>query len=76
MIISKWGNSLAVRLPKQLVDELRLSEGDELAVVKARPNQLAVAKQDHAADFLDSMSKFRWAKPKNWRFDRDAANER
>ena len=33
MQVSKWGNSLAVRLPKALVDALGLKEGDELNVV-------------------------------------------
>jgi antitoxin MazE len=35
MHVSKWGNSLAVRLPKALVDEPGLKEGDELNVVAA-----------------------------------------
>ena len=35
MLVSKWGNSLAVRLPKALVEELGLKEGDELNVVAA-----------------------------------------
>jgi antitoxin component of MazEF toxin-antitoxin module len=30
MQVSKWGNSLGVRLPKALVDELGLKPGDEL----------------------------------------------
>ena len=35
MLVSKWGNSLAVRLPKKLVDALKLNPGDELNVVAA-----------------------------------------
>lgn len=31
--ISKWGNSLAVRLPKVFVDELGLAEGAEVEIV-------------------------------------------
>ncbi len=30
MIVSKWGNSLAVRLPKELVTALDLKEGDQI----------------------------------------------
>ncbi len=30
--ISKWGNSLAVRLPKPFVDELGLAEGSEVEI--------------------------------------------
>lgn len=30
--VSRWGNSLAVRIPKALADELRLAEGDAVTV--------------------------------------------
>ncbi len=30
MKVSRWGGSLAVRLPKAVVDQLGLAEGDEL----------------------------------------------
>ena len=42
MHVSKWGNSLAVRLPKALVEELGLKEGDQLNVVAARDGALEV----------------------------------
>ena len=42
MRVLKWGNSLAVRLPKLLVDELGLAAGDELTVVEASKRQIAV----------------------------------
>ncbi len=37
MRIAKWGNSLAVRLPKSVVDNLGLKPGDELELVSAQP---------------------------------------
>ena len=33
--ISKWGNSLAVRLPKEALESAHLHEGDLLSVVAA-----------------------------------------
>ena len=30
--VSKWGNSLAVRIPQAIVKEARLAEGDRLSV--------------------------------------------
>jgi len=30
--LSKWGNSLAVRIPKGIVKEARLAEGDQLSL--------------------------------------------
>jgi antitoxin MazE len=76
MIVAKWGNSLAVRLPKALVEELGLDEGDEIAIVKAKSDQLSVAKRNHRAEFLKEMEKFRWKAPQDWRFNRDEANGR
>jgi hypothetical protein len=32
MQVSKWGNSLAVRLPAMVVEALGLKEGDEIAI--------------------------------------------
>ena len=32
MQVAKWGNSLAVRLPAELVRKLGLKEGDEIAL--------------------------------------------
>ena len=76
MQVSKWGNSLAVRLPKALVDELGLAPGDELKVVEASKRQIAVEKADKRAEFLAQMEQFHWPAPEGYTFDRDEANER
>jgi antitoxin MazE len=76
MRVSKWGNSLAVRLPKALVDALGLAPGDELKVVEASKRQIAVEKVDKRAEFLKQMEQFRWPVPEGYKFDRDEANER
>ena len=36
MQVSKWGNSLAVRLPRAVVEALKLKEGDEIEIVVGR----------------------------------------
>jgi antitoxin MazE len=33
--VTKWGNSLGLRLPKRVVDDLGLKAGDELSLVQA-----------------------------------------
>jgi antitoxin MazE len=76
MMVSRWGNSLAVRLPKALVEQLGLAPGDELNVVEASKRQLAVEKVDRRAEFLKQMQQFRWPAPEGYKFDRDEANER
>jgi antitoxin MazE len=76
MQVSKWGNSLAVRLPKKLVDELKLSPGDELDVVAASKRKITVEKIDKRAEFLRQVEQFHFPLPEGYRFDRDEANER
>lgn len=76
MLVSKWGNSLAVRLPKKLVEALKLNPGDELDVVEAADGRIAVAKIDKRSEFLRQAEQFRFALPDGYKFDRDEANER
>jgi antitoxin MazE len=77
MLVSKWGNSLAVRLPKALVDELGLKEGDELNVVAAKDSTIEVeTREDQRRRALEHLASLNWTLPPDYKFDRDEANER
>ncbi|QDW36168.1 AbrB/MazE/SpoVT family DNA-binding domain-containing protein [Bradyrhizobium sp. KBS0727] len=77
MQVSKWGNSLAVRLPKALVEQLGLKEGDELNVVAASSDTLAVeTKEARRLRALANIRARNWTLPADYKFDRDEANER
>ena len=78
MQVSKWGNSLAVRLPKALVEELGLKEGDELDVVAARKGAIEVeTKEERRQRAIENMRARNWPPlPADYKFDRDEANER
>lgn len=76
MRVAKWGNSLAVRLPKKLVEDLGLALGDEIALEAVGPKTCAVEKHDPRVKFLAAMERFRWPAPDGYKFDRDEANER
>lgn len=76
MKVSKWGNSLAVRLPSALVDRLELKEGDELNVVDVVERTVVVEKEDRRKAALERMAQRKWKLPEGYRFDRDEANER
>ena len=77
MQVSKWGNSLAVRLPKALVDELGLKEGDELNVVAATKDTIKVeTREEQRRRALQRMAERNWTLPPDYKFDRDEANER
>jgi antitoxin MazE len=80
MQVAKWGNSLAVRLPKQLVTALGLKVGDQVALTPAGPNTLQVARDNtyeaarEAA--LERMRASKWKLPDDYKFDREEANAR
>lgn len=77
MQVSKWGNSLAVRLPKALVDELGLKEGDEIDVVAARKGTIEVeTREERRRRAIENLASLNWALPPDYKFDRDEANER
>ena len=77
MQVSRWGNSLAVRLPKALVEQLGLKEGDQLNVVAAKDGAIEVeTNEDQRRRALDRMAARNWTLPEGYRFDRDEANER
>ena len=77
MRVSGWGNSLAVRLPKALVEQLGLKEGDQLNVVVAKDGAIEVeTNEGQRRRALERMAARNWTLPESHRFDRDEANER
>jgi antitoxin MazE len=75
MRISKWGNSLAVRIPKDLVDELGLVEGDHIALTRRGAKSFGVSKVTRE-EALENIRRLARPLPEGWRFDREEANAR
>jgi antitoxin MazE len=76
MHVAKWGNSLAVRLPKVLVRALDLKAGDDIEVKPLPSGAIGIGKIDRGAEFLARMAEFNVPAPEGFRFDREEANER
>lgn len=77
MLVFKWGDDLAVELPKELVDQLGLKEGDELNVVAASDGTVEVeTKEAQRQRALDRLIQLGFPLPEGYKFDRDEANER
>ena len=75
MQVAKWGNSLAVRLPSDLVRELGLKEGDQIDLVKD-DGQGKVRRLPRADEVLTGLRRFRGRLPAAERLSRDDAHER
>ena len=76
MQVAKWGNSLAVRLPAKLVEELGLKEGDDIEVRAACKDALEVVRTPGVSELFDKIRSLRGSLPADFKFDRDEANER
>jgi antitoxin MazE len=74
--VSKWGNSLAIRLPAVVVEALELKEGDEVEVRVAGTRTLDVDRDKRRERAMERIRSARWKLPPDWKFDRDEANER
>lgn len=76
MQVSKWGNSLAIRLPAAVVEALKLKEGDEIEVRVAGERVFDVALDRSRERALARMEEISRELPPGWKFDRDEANAR
>ena len=76
MLVAKWGNSLGVRLPRALVDDLGLKPGDDLQIVAATPARVEVKKDTRREQAVDRMRRRGLRFPAGYAFDRDEANAR
>ena len=76
MRLLKWGDDLAVRLPKELVEKMGLSDGDELNIVDVVERTLVVQREDRRKAALERLASLNWTLPPDYKFDRDEANER
>jgi antitoxin MazE len=74
--VSKWGNSLAIRLPSTVVDTLDLKEGDHIEVTIAGPRHFKVHRDRSREAALDRLRKLSRPLPPGFSFDRVEANER
>jgi antitoxin MazE len=76
MQVSKWGNSLAVRLPSAVVDALDLKEGDQIEVRIAGDRVFEVRRDLSKQRALARLRKLRRRLPPGFVFDRNEANAR
>jgi antitoxin MazE len=76
MHVSKWGNSLAIRLPAALVQELNLKAGDEINIRSAGQFEFVVEREMTREEAIAKMRAMRTPLPPGFRFDREEANAR
>jgi antitoxin MazE len=76
MRVSKWGNSLAIRLPATVVEALELKDGDQIEIRIAGEREFEVSRDRRREDAIECLRRLRRPLPAAFTFDRNAANER
>jgi antitoxin MazE len=76
MLVAKWGNSLAIRLPISVVEALDLKAGDDVTISVADDRQLAVKRKPSTTELVERLRKFEGRLPADFKFDRLEANAR
>jgi antitoxin MazE len=80
MKVSKWGNSLAIRIPVEMAEKLGIKEGDELIEQPgfAEEKQVLLTRKKTREEMWARLNEIRktvkW--PADYKFDRDEANSR
>jgi antitoxin MazE len=69
--VSKWGNSLAVRLPAGVVEALGLREGDEVQIEVADPRHFRIYRDTRRDDALAALRRLGWTLPPDYWFSRE-----
>jgi antitoxin MazE len=70
MQVSKWGNSLAVRLPAAVVEVLDLKEGDDIEIDVAGKRRFVISRSPSHREVLARLRKYRGQLPADFKFDR------
>lgn len=76
MKVSKWGNSLAVRIPKDVAEALGLNDGDDVEIFPVESALVGVGRRLTREEAIERLRKFRGTMPADFRFDREEANAR
>ena len=75
MHVSKWGNSLAVRLPALVVEALDLREGDEIEISIAGKRDFKVARDRSKERAIEQLRQMKWSFPPDFKFNREKIGE-
>jgi antitoxin MazE len=75
MKVAKWGNSLAIRLPRAVVEIMDLKEGDDVKVGVAGGQALSIEGKPDRLALLERLRRYEGRMPKDFHFDRLEANE-
>jgi antitoxin MazE len=76
MQVSRWGNSLAIRLPAAVVEELQLKVGDDIEIEVAGKRSFELRRKIAREEAIESLRRLSRPLPEGFRFNREEAHGR
>lgn len=76
MKVARWGNSLAVRLPRDLAEELSLREGDEVELRPVGEKRFEVLRDKRKEEALSRIRSMQRPLPPGYKLNRDEIYDR
>lgn len=70
MKLAKWGNSLAIRIPAEVVEKLKLNPGEEIEVRVTGDDQFEVSRDLRRRKAIEELKKLRVPLPEGYVFRR------
>jgi antitoxin MazE len=68
---AKWGNSIAVRIPAEVVAKLGISPNDEAQIKITGDHSFEITRDRRREEALEKLRSLRFALPDDYVFDRD-----
>jgi len=68
---AKWGNSIAVRIPAEVVTKLGISPNDEALIKVTGESSFEITRDRRREDALKRLRELRFVLPDDYVFDRD-----
>lgn len=76
MLLAKWGNSLAVRIPVEVAEKMNLKLGEEVHVLAVDEHRFEVVRDRRREEAIEKLRRLRFEVPTDFRFDRDEIYDR
>ena len=77
MKVAKWGNSLAVRLPKETAKALGFAEGDDITFEHTPDGEVKLRRRRDTAEWIRHLREtYKGRLPEGYRFSREDAVRR
>jgi len=76
MKFAKWGNSIAVRIPAEVVARLGISPDEEAQIKVTGENSFEVTRDTRRQEAIEAIRRLAVPLPAGYKFDREEINDR